>query len=285
MSSTKRPFKVIKRGSYLGTDPTMTTTLRRVFASKYNAVLDDGLQQILDQVVTRDEYNLFYISKLTFNTRPDAERKLKEFSQWLGTLFSNMFGKIQTGDSLKDGYFKGMKSVFGMLNRSKLFQKGLNFIDGAFSEFKDRAFKQSTLGLVIERVRRDLLGQLNRLQSNLEREFANLLSSGMSQKDFKKALTGLFQKAKDSAVVLTGDGIIRAYNEGSLDGMDALGIRIVSLEVELVTAGDENVCTLCEDAAGKYTLEEARGLLPIHPRCRCRFIPELDELPPGEQSQ
>jgi hypothetical protein len=45
--------------------------------------------------------------------------------------------------------------------------------------------------------------------------------------------------------------------------------------VNVATAGDDKVCPICEDIEenGPYTINEARGLIPAHPRCRCAFIP------------
>ena len=44
-------------------------------------------------------------------------------------------------------------------------------------------------------------------------------------------------------------------------------------EVNVLTAGDDRVCPTCEDIAeqGPYSIDEARGLIPAHPRCRCAF--------------
>lgn len=51
--------------------------------------------------------------------------------------------------------------------------------------------------------------------------------------------------------------------------------------VNVLTAGDDKVCQICQDIAadGPYTINEARGLIPAHPRCRCALIPadERDE--------
>lgn len=43
--------------------------------------------------------------------------------------------------------------------------------------------------------------------------------------------------------------------------------------VDIVTAGDERVCPICEDleGAGPYSINEARSLIPAHSRCRCAF--------------
>ena len=43
--------------------------------------------------------------------------------------------------------------------------------------------------------------------------------------------------------------------------------------VNVLTAGDDKVCQICEDIAedGPYLIDQARGLIPAHPRCRCAF--------------
>lgn len=48
--------------------------------------------------------------------------------------------------------------------------------------------------------------------------------------------------------------------------------------VEVLTAGDDNVCPTCEDISeeGPYTLDEAEKLIPAHPNCRCAFVPWAD---------
>lgn len=45
--------------------------------------------------------------------------------------------------------------------------------------------------------------------------------------------------------------------------------------VNVLTAGDDRVCDICDDIAadGPYSLDEAQGLIPAHPNCRCAFVP------------
>lgn len=48
--------------------------------------------------------------------------------------------------------------------------------------------------------------------------------------------------------------------------------------VNVLTAGDDRVCDDCDQIAaqGPYDLEEAQGLIPSHPNCRCAFVPYGD---------
>jgi hypothetical protein len=48
--------------------------------------------------------------------------------------------------------------------------------------------------------------------------------------------------------------------------------------VNVLTAGDERVCIICQDISdgGPYPIDTALGLIPAHPNCRCAFIPADD---------
>lgn len=48
--------------------------------------------------------------------------------------------------------------------------------------------------------------------------------------------------------------------------------------VNVRTAGDDDVCPVCEEIAaeGPYQINVARSLIPAHPHCRCTFIPADD---------
>jgi hypothetical protein len=88
--------------------------------------------------------------------------------------------------------------------------------------------------------------------------------------------------------------ITMAYNHGKLDIYESLGVQKVGVIPEhlpahgirdarpkrgkrlyaLQTAGDNRVCDICDDLEGNvYTLAEARGVIPVHPNCRCVVVP------------
>lgn len=92
---------------------------------------------------------------------------------------------------------------------------------------------------------------------------------------------------------LVNFSVIRAYNSAALDAFEDLGVRLVDIDpefqrnkiitrdalVEVLTAGDDLVCEVCEEISqdGPYEISEARGLIPAHPNCRCAFVPWEDE--------
>lgn len=74
---------------------------------------------------------------------------------------------------------------------------------------------------------------------------------------------------------------IHAHAEGQLDGFEDLGIEEVGADVEFSTSDDDIVCPICEKLKeAVYTIDAARGVIPVHPRCRCSWLPVI-KLPAG----
>jgi SPP1 gp7 family putative phage head morphogenesis protein len=76
------------------------------------------------------------------------------------------------------------------------------------------------------------------------------------------------------ATAIAQTEVTRAHAEGQLDSMIKLGVRYVEgiPEVEFTTAGDFRVCRLCGSLAGsRLPIDQARGKIPVHVRCRCAW--------------
>jgi hypothetical protein len=74
--------------------------------------------------------------------------------------------------------------------------------------------------------------------------------------------------------VIARTEVIRAHAEGQLDALEELGVEELGVEVEWTVTEDSRLCPLCAALKGVVlTLDEAKGLLPRHPNCRCAFIP------------
>ena len=72
--------------------------------------------------------------------------------------------------------------------------------------------------------------------------------------------------------------IVRTYNEGLLETYSEFGVTEVfaDIEFQFQTQGDAKVCPICRGLEGTvYTIEEARGVIPIHRNCRCSWIPRF----------
>jgi len=65
--------------------------------------------------------------------------------------------------------------------------------------------------------------------------------------------------------------ISRGFIEGKLDGYRQTG---VVTEVQFVVTPDGRLCPTCSVLEGSaYKLVNAGGIIPVHPSCRCTFIP------------
>lgn len=83
--------------------------------------------------------------------------------------------------------------------------------------------------------------------------------------------TGL---SKERALLIAQTELIGVYAEGQLDALEAAGVSEVTAQVEWLTAGDSRVCPRCAAMEGvKLKIADARGKIPLHPRCRCAWVP------------
>jgi SPP1 gp7 family putative phage head morphogenesis protein len=80
--------------------------------------------------------------------------------------------------------------------------------------------------------------------------------------------------ARATAVAETA--IVAAHATGTLDTLQAAGVRQVRLdpEVRYTTAGDRRVCPRCRAWSGRIVpVAQAYGIIPRHRHCRCAWIP------------
>lgn len=97
------------------------------------------------------------------------------------------------------------------------------------------------------------------------------------------------QKAKDAAQVTdarrkgAGSRVSRLKTPsrstiGRIRRQETELARKLGEKVNIRTAGDDDVCPICEGIAedGPYKIDTARQLIPAHPHCRCSFIPVKD---------
>jgi len=86
-----------------------------------------------------------------------------------------------------------------------------------------------------------------------------------------RRVRGVFDHCNRSrALKIARTETIMASNEGALYGYEESGIIE---KAEFYPAPD--ACDECEALVGEYPLAEAHGMIPVHPNCRCVFLPVI----------
>jgi SPP1 gp7 family putative phage head morphogenesis protein len=162
---------------------------------------------------------------------------------------------------------------------------------GPSAVFKD-TLHVDRVGLLYTRTYNDLKGITNAMDLQVSRVLAQGMADGKNPNELAKLLTktisgpmgdlgitdtlGRFIPAERRARMLARTEIIRAHASATLQEYSRLGVEGIWLNVEILPAGD--ACPECAEKAGKaYTLAEAEGIIPVHPSCKCSWLPVLEK--------
>ena len=127
----------------------------------------------------------------------------------------------------------------------------------------------SKLKLLGTRTFEDLKGVTTTMSANMSRILADGLAAGRNPRDIAREMNASIDSlGKRRAATIARTEVIHAHAEGQLDAFSRLGVEELGIQAEWQTAGDNRVCTECQDREGEtFSIEEARGLIPLHPNC------------------
>jgi len=134
---------------------------------------------------------------------------------------------------------------------------------------------QERIDIIAARTFTDLEGIDEATSQKISRSLTQGLQEGSSPAQIARAMANDIEGISITrARTLARTEIIGAHAEGTLDEYTEIGVEGVSVEAEFSTAGDEQVCPECEELEGNvYSIDEARGMIPVHPNCRCAWLP------------
>lgn len=297
-------------------DPTHTTALRNAFVKEMKRRFREIAVAIKIGVDKNDCFRLE--KKVhTFQAIPPvkgafafptSQAKLAEFMKWLerqvenGILTVKELRQIGTGveavwtnlylfDSYKRGVMRARYEMItaGMKIPSVEDSGGINIVMGL-------PFHIDRIGLLYTRVFTDLKGITAAMDTAISRVLAQGIADGDGPALLARKLVatidgenlgklgltdtlGRYISPLRRAEMLARTEIIRAFNEAQLQEFRNWGVEGVNVKAEWKTAGDARVCEQCFPMEGKiFTLDEASGMIPAHPNCRCCFLPYIEEL-------
>ncbi len=279
-----------RRVSPLKADPTRTATLRRRFQAELRRRFARLKAKVLRLIVEQDALGLVpRVSFWTFNEDwryLASPEKIKAFELWLRQqLAADLLGlsEQQTWEKfIREGFEKGAGRAFDDTKRSEAVkaagEEKLDFYVGTRDEFLRSSFAQPVavekVKLLAGRSFTDLKGITDAMSTALTRGLVDGLVRGQSPREIGRSLADLVDVSRSRAETIAQTEIIRAHAEGQLKALEDMGVEEVGVMVEFSTAGDGRVCARCTALNGvTLKIDEARGLIPVHPRCRCAFLP------------
>ena len=137
---------------------------------------------------------------------------------------------------------------------------------------------QKSLDLLIARNLSELDGVSKAAGLRIRRDLAEGLARGQHPFEMARTLTDdVSNIGIHRARLIARTEIIRAHAEASLNRYKEFGVDAVKGEVEFATAGDDQVCPICASLDGEvFSLKDAEGVIPVHPNCRCAWLPAVD---------
>lgn len=159
-------------------------------------------------------------------------------------------------------------------------------LDGICSAASQRATRVMTHGLLANTKPQRLARAVAERLSKVGKDRSRMLVNAMVVKAFSSATLDAFRQAGVGQVgtiaerkpvkVAKGPHGLHVVDRGPYK--TKVQRRVDLSSVDVLTAGDADVCELCEDISdnGPYDLDEAEALIPAHINCRCVFVPSDD---------
>lgn len=283
-----------------GTDPTRTKTLRSRFAAHAYRLLRELKGDIRTVVVDDDAFGLTTpdepqptlladrpgsISQNAHFDFPTDEEKIAAFLEWLRE--QEEAGILEAHDIPLAGR-SGRTSAWADTYLRPAYQKGVEHADTAVTAAgytvtaveADQIFRArkhaDAAALIFTRAYRELQGVTDAMDQQMSRTLATGLVQGQNPRVLATELNKAVGMGMDRARLIAQTETIRAHNEAALHRYDELGVERVEGQVELLTAGDNRVCDQCASLEGEtFSIKDAHGVIPLHPSCRCSWLPVL----------
>jgi len=273
-------------------DPAGVNPIIRLFTRNLTSRFRWLKGEIRQHVGVDDAYNLTPKSVRTLQYEfATSQQKLDGFMQWLrrreeqGLLRSyegpgqSVAGYQHWSDIyIESGYKKGMADAYSY--------GGYEAATGIDQEAWLQAnfytpINADRVGLLYTRTFNELRGITDAMDQQMSSVFAEGMADGLHPMQIARNLNDRVDKIGITrARMLARTEVMRAHAEAALNTYESFQEQGLVLRLEWSTAQDNNVCPKCEkrssnaDGSPKvYTIEEARGLIPLHPNCRCVWIP------------
>jgi len=274
----------------LQNDPSRTVTLRRSFWSALRKRYNKVKKAVKEQIVDNDALGIGFnapvsgqVSNQEFWAYLNTPEKVDAFMAWINDVVDREVMSVDWHKGyIESAYKKGLTRAFNDARKTARATQGEDFYQGSMSEFIGQAFSQPETLETIAVVFSQSFEALKGINASMATSIRNALAEGLARGDSIPAVSRAIMDQIDNisakrARLIAQTEVIRAHAEAQLDAFEKLGVEELGALVEFSTAGDGRVCPRCSKMNGKrFTPKQARGVIPLHPGCRCTWIPYID---------
>lgn len=219
---------------------------------------------------------------------------LEAFQRWL----KRQLGELVRGKSQEElwdtyihrGFQKGAGRSFDDVR--KPYARWYSAADkaagaGAREEFLRGAFGQPEAREKVQLLAARAFDELENITEDMSNKMSRVLTDGLIEgkhpSEVARGMTDEVDISLHRAKVVARTELIKVHASGQLVALKRLGADEVGVEVEWTTSGLDSVdkkgnmlspCERCSELQGLVlSLDEAEGLIPLHPGCVCCFVP------------
>ncbi len=269
-------------------DPTLTAGIVRGYSAEITRRLTALERVIRTSLVTNDALGLkpglLRIQSTIDPAAPgaffavDPATAIRRFTAWLSNAITT--GVLEDdGQStprwlqtyVRAAYTRGVETASASVNRQipEAVQQSVRSIMAI-------PFHTERLGAFFERNFAELKGITAEMSTKIQRALADGMAIGQGPKEIAREMAKVIDISKKRARKIARTEVIRANAEAQLNTFERFGLEEAAVEAEWITAGDGRVCPECAPKDGKiYTIGQARGMIPLHPQCRCSWVPAV----------
>lgn len=279
-------------------DPTQTATLRRRFEAEMRrrfARLIRELRRELPALLAAEPMGIEVHADGSFGAPafdesgrflfPRRAEKAAEFMRWLRRQARRDVLQIDDGADVRSAaarawsnkyittaYQSGIRQAGAKLRRG-----GAKVEDSWVASAFNRPVHADRLGLIYTRTFTELYDVTEAMARAMSEVLTLGMADGRNPLDIANSLVDRVDKIGITrARLIARTEVISSHAEASLNAYEEAGVEGVEVEAEWSTAGDSRVCPDCQSMEGRlFTLREARGMIPLHPNCRCAFLPKV----------
>jgi SPP1 gp7 family putative phage head morphogenesis protein len=263
--------------------------LRRAFMADMKRRFAKLRREVVKFFMETDALGMKERKPLVFMAQPQPREhqfltdaaKLTAFNNWLKQqieigVFSvapgTPLGQPWTATYIESAYKRGQINAF-MASRAGSLAEQAGIGEQSLEVFLRTAFGQPEMMSKVQLLATRAFEQLKGVTASMAADMNRILAQGMIDgrgvlpiaREMARTIDGLTFKR---ALMIARSELISAHAEGQLDSFVRLGVEELGLRAELSTVGDDRVCDICAPLDGKiYTIEEARGVIPLHVNC------------------